>query len=135
MKYFKRISPNNVLMHRHQHLDAVTVVGVYGKDQFGVSFLRRSMCAEEMGCALRWVRWVLRGTGTASVHPSIATVIAQRWDTTGWNKFGREYRGTSSKMDCHSASSRNLSVFTDGTFTISSGSLFQYGTTRTLNTC
>ncbi len=99
-------------------------------------FLRRSMCAERMGCAWRWVRWVLRGSGTASGHPSIGTVIAQGRDTTGWNKFGREFFfGTSRKRDYHSASSRNLSVFTDGTFTISSGSLFQYGTTRTLSTC
>ncbi len=76
MKYFKRVSSNNVLMHRHQHLDAVTVVGVYGKDHFGVSFLRRSMCAKGMGCAWRWVRWVLRGTGTAGEHPRIVSVIA-----------------------------------------------------------
>ncbi len=110
MKYFKRVSSNNVLMHRHQNLDAVTVVGVYGKDHFDVGFLRRSMCAEGMCCAWRWVRWVLRGTGTASGHPSIATVIAQRWGTTGWNKFGRDYRGTSRKRDCHSASSRNLNA-------------------------
>ncbi len=59
---------------------------------------------------------------------------------TGWNKFGREHgetgkRGTSGKRDSHRASSRNLNVSTDGAFKISSGSLFQYGTTRTLNAC
>ncbi len=49
-------------------------MGVYGKGQLGVNFLRGSMCAEEMGCGRRWVRWVLRGTGTASGHPRIVTV-------------------------------------------------------------
>ncbi len=42
------------------------MVGVYGKGQLGVSFLRGSMCAEGMRCERRWVRWVLRGTGAAS---------------------------------------------------------------------
>ncbi len=59
---------------------------------------------------------------------------------TGWNKFGRENgetgkRGTSGKGDCHRASSRNLNASMDGVFKISSGSLFQYGTIRTLNAC
>ncbi len=31
----------------------------------GYEFLRGSTCAEEMGCGRRWVRRVLRGTGTA----------------------------------------------------------------------
>ncbi len=43
---------------------------------FGCEFLRGSMCAEGMGCGRRWVRWVLRGTETASGHPRIVTVIA-----------------------------------------------------------
>ncbi len=47
-----------------------------------------------------------------------------RYDTAGWNKFGREYRGTgkrgtSRKRDCHRASSRNLNVSTEQAFTIS----------------
>ncbi len=33
--------------------------------------LRGSMCAEGMGCGRRWVRWVLRGTGTASGHSGV----------------------------------------------------------------
>ncbi len=41
--------------------------------------------------------------------------------------------GTSGKMGCHRASSRNLNASTDVTVTISSGSLLQCGTTRTLN--
>ncbi len=48
------------------------VVGVYGKCHLGVSFLRGSMCAEEMGCERRWVRWVLRETGTDSGHPAVS---------------------------------------------------------------
>ncbi len=32
----------------------------------GISNLRGSLCAEGMGCERRWVRWVLRGTGTDS---------------------------------------------------------------------
>ncbi len=69
-------------------------MGVYAKGHFGVRFLRRSMCAEGMGCERRWVRLVLRGTGTASGHPRIVTVIAYGWDTTGWNRFMRGCRGT-----------------------------------------
>ncbi len=45
------------------------VVGVYGKGHLVGSFLRGSMCLEGMGCERRWVRWVLRGTETASGHP------------------------------------------------------------------
>ncbi len=45
------------------------MVGVYGKGQLGVRFLRGSMCTEGMGCKRRLVRCVLRGTGTASGHP------------------------------------------------------------------
>ncbi len=41
------------------------VVGVCGKGHFGVNFLRGSMCAR---C---WVRWILRGTGTAGGHPGV----------------------------------------------------------------
>ncbi len=47
-------------------------MGVYGKGHLGVSFLRGSMCAEVMGCERRWVRCVLRGTGTASRHPEVS---------------------------------------------------------------
>ncbi len=49
---------------------------VYEKGHLGVRFLRGSMCGEGMGCARRWVRWVLRGTGTASGHPKIVAVVA-----------------------------------------------------------
>ncbi len=42
------------------------MAGVYGKGHLGVDFLRGSMCAEGMGCERMWVRWVLRGIGTAS---------------------------------------------------------------------
>ncbi len=37
----------------------------------GYEFLRGSMCAEGMGCGRRWVRWVLRGTGTVTGHPGV----------------------------------------------------------------
>ncbi len=47
------------------------VVWVYGEGHKGVNFLRGWMCAEGMGCGRRWVRWVLRGTGTASGHPGV----------------------------------------------------------------
>ncbi len=46
------------------------VAGVYGKGHLGVSFY--SMCAEGMGCEIRWVRWVLWGTGTASGHQEVS---------------------------------------------------------------
>ncbi len=42
------------------------VVGVRGKGHLGVSFLRWSICWR------RWVRWLLRGTGTASGHPGVS---------------------------------------------------------------
>ncbi len=48
------------------------VVRVYGKGHLGVSLLRGSMCAEEVGCERRWVRWVFWGTGTASGHPGVS---------------------------------------------------------------
>ncbi len=48
------------------------VAEVYGKGHFGVNLFCGSMCAEEMGYARRWVRWVLRGTGTASGHPGVS---------------------------------------------------------------
>ncbi len=47
------------------------VVGVYGKGHLGV-FLRGTMCPEGVGCKRRWVRWVLRGTRTASGHPGVS---------------------------------------------------------------
>ncbi len=47
------------------------VMGVYGNGLLGVTFLRESMCAEGMGCARRWARWELRGTGTASGQPGV----------------------------------------------------------------
>ncbi len=37
-----------------------------GKGHLSVSYLRGSLCAEGMGSGMRWVRLVLRGTGTAS---------------------------------------------------------------------
>ncbi len=37
----------------------------------GCAFLRGSRCAEGMGFGRRWVRWVLRGTETASGHPGV----------------------------------------------------------------
>ncbi len=49
----------------------VGVVEVHGKGHLGVSFLRGSMFAEGMGCERRWVRWVLRGTETASRHSGV----------------------------------------------------------------
>ncbi len=45
------------------------------------------MCAEGMGCGRRWVRWVLRGTGTASGHPRIVTVIAKIFQTQLFEKI------------------------------------------------
>ncbi len=48
------------------------VVGAYWKGHFDVSFLRGSRCAEGMGCERRWVRCVLRGTGTARGHPGVS---------------------------------------------------------------
>ncbi len=54
------------------------VVGVYGKGHLAVSFLRGSVCAEEMRCEMRWVRLVLRGTGTASGHPGVPGRISPR---------------------------------------------------------
>ncbi len=38
----------------------------------GCEFLRGSMCAEGMGYGRRWVRWVLRGTGTATGRPEVS---------------------------------------------------------------
>ncbi len=35
-------------------------------------FLRGSMCAEGMGCERKWVKWVLRGTGTAGRHTGVS---------------------------------------------------------------
>ncbi len=48
------------------------MAGVYRKGHLGVSFLRGSMWTEGVGCERRWVRWVLRGTGTASGHPGVS---------------------------------------------------------------
>ncbi len=48
------------------------VVGVCEKSHLGMGFLRGSMCAEGLGCEWRWVRWELRGTGTASGHPRVS---------------------------------------------------------------
>ncbi len=42
--------------------------------------------------------------------------------------------GTSGKRDCHRATNCVLLISTDEAFTISSGNLFQYRTTRTLAT-
>ncbi len=43
-------------------------VGIW-EGSLGCAFLRLLMYAEGMGCGRRWVRWVLRGIGTASEHP------------------------------------------------------------------
>ncbi len=48
------------------------VVGVYGKGHLGVRFLRESTCADGMACERKWVRWVLRGTRTASGHAGVS---------------------------------------------------------------
>ncbi len=48
------------------------VAGVYGKGHLDVIFLRGLMCADGMSCERRWVRWVLRGTGTARGHPGVS---------------------------------------------------------------
>ncbi len=45
-------------------------VGLWERS-LGCEFLRGPMCAEEIGCGKRWVRWVLRGTGTAFGHPGV----------------------------------------------------------------
>ncbi len=45
-------------------------VGIW-EGSLGCDFLRGSMSAEGMGCGRRWVRWVLRGTETASGHPGV----------------------------------------------------------------
>ncbi len=45
-------------------------VGIW-EGSLGCEFLRGWMCAKGMGCGRRWVRWVLRGTGTASGHPGV----------------------------------------------------------------
>ncbi len=46
------------------------VVGVW-EGSLGCEFWLGWMCAEGMGCGRRWVRRVLRGTGTASGHPGV----------------------------------------------------------------
>ncbi len=83
-------------------------------------------------------QWKLLWTTKNNYTTSIG--CTHRWDTSRWNKYGREYwgtgkRGTSEKRDCHCASSRNLNDSTDVAVTMSSGSLIQYGTTRTMNAC
>ncbi len=45
-------------------------VGIW-EGSLGFEFMLGWMCAEGMGCGRRWVRWVLRGTGTASGHPGV----------------------------------------------------------------
>ncbi len=54
-------------------------------------------------------------------RPSIIIVITYGWDTTGWNKFGREYRDglEGNSWDCHRASSRNLNASMDEAFSVS----------------
>ncbi len=55
------------------------------EESLGCEFLRGSMCAEGMGCGRRWVRWVLRGTGTASGHPGCVDYpnrqFVPKWDS------------------------------------------------------
>ncbi len=55
-------------------------VGIW-EGSLGCEFLLGLMCAEGMGCGRRWVRWVLRGTGTASGHPGVPWKISptMRW--------------------------------------------------------
>ncbi len=48
------------------------VVGLCGKGNLGESILRGSTCTKGMGCERRWVRWVLRGTGTVSGYPGVS---------------------------------------------------------------
>ncbi len=48
------------------------VVGVYGKGDLFVSFLRGSIWADGMGCVRRWVRMALRGKGAVSGHPGVS---------------------------------------------------------------
>ncbi len=59
------------------------------------------------------------------------------WDTIGRNKYGRDYWGgglvKGELLGCHGASSPNLNASMDVVITISSGSLFQYGITGTLD--
>ncbi len=50
-------------------------VGIW-EGLLGCEFLRGSMCAEGMGCGRRWVRRVLRGTGTASGHPGVPSKMS-----------------------------------------------------------
>ncbi len=55
-------------------------VGIW-EGSLGCEFLLERMCAEGMGGGRRWVRWVLRGTGTASGHPGVPWKISptMRW--------------------------------------------------------
>ncbi len=46
-----------------------------------------------------------------------------------------DLRGVSRNRDCHRTNTRALKVSTDEAFTISSGNLFQNGTTRKLKIC
>ncbi len=43
---------------------------------FECEFLRGSLCAEGMGCGMRWVRLVLRGAGTASTTSMLVECVA-----------------------------------------------------------
>ncbi len=47
-------------------------MGVCEKGHLDVSFLLGSMCAEGIGCGRRWVKLVIRGTGTVSGHPGVS---------------------------------------------------------------
>ncbi len=73
-KVFYRLYVNQIILLVYEAVKSGIngQVGVYGKGHLGVRFLRGSMCAEGMGCERRWVRWVLRGTGTASGHPGVS---------------------------------------------------------------
>ncbi len=56
----------------------------------------------------------------------------------GYGRVGQSQEtisGEGGNRDCHRASSSLLNISADEAFTISSGSLFQYGTTRTLSVC
>ncbi len=61
-------------------------------------------------------------------RPRIITLIAKGGIRRGGTNSGVSIGGTSGKRDCHCASSQSLNVSMDVAVTISSGSLFHYGT-------
>ncbi len=61
-----------LLVYEAVKTSVIGLVGVCGRGQLGVSFLRRSMCTEGMGWGGRWVGWVLQGTDTGSEHLGVS---------------------------------------------------------------